>query len=329
MIFYYYILINEVFFFILGTVLISLGYKFKLRIDIFIFILILLIYVSKIILYIVCKYVKIKTYSTTDYYLFDYGLNLIHPLFNINYFLIGMFFGLINYSIQKGITDLEENNNYQNIFLLEDSNNINDNDNEKNQIIKKLNTFSPDYDKIKLNIDNVCKTDESLLNISNKNNKLFMDSNNAFTKNENKTINDIKYTNRDSNGNFEKSILKENEIGSKKFEYSERIKQMPFLIWPIKFSNFHKIFRNKLIINLVIIIAFILFLFFIGVQFTFTHAKLKIGQYEKDLVNKLSFKTIISNIGLNIILLIDIEIVVFIIQWIISYYKFKSKFNFN
>ena len=108
LIFYFYIPINEVLFFIIGTALISLGYKFKLRIDIFIFILMFLVYVLKIILFKVVPDKDGKIYITTDYYLLDYGLTINHPLFNLNYFLIGMFFGLINYSIQKGITDLEE-----------------------------------------------------------------------------------------------------------------------------------------------------------------------------------------------------------------------------
>ena len=140
LIFYFYIPINEVLFFILGTGLISLGYKFKLRIDIFIFVLVIIIYASKIIFYEILKYRKYGVYTTTDYYLFDYGLNLIHPLFNLNYFLIGMFFGLINYSIQKGITDLEEKNNYQNIYLLPDSKNITDE--EENKAIRNKSVFS-------------------------------------------------------------------------------------------------------------------------------------------------------------------------------------------
>ena len=41
LIFYFYIPINEVFFFIIGTALISLGYRFKFRIDIIILVLIL------------------------------------------------------------------------------------------------------------------------------------------------------------------------------------------------------------------------------------------------------------------------------------------------
>ena len=88
LIFYFYIPINEVFFFIIGTALISLGYRFKFRIDIIILVLILLVYLFKIILYIVNQTQATKIYTTTDYYLFNHGLNIIHPLFNLNYFLI-------------------------------------------------------------------------------------------------------------------------------------------------------------------------------------------------------------------------------------------------
>ena len=152
LIFYFYIPINEVFFFIIGTALISLGYRFKLRIDIIILVLILLVYLFKIILYIVNQNQATKIYTTTDYYLFNHGLNIIHPLFNLNYFLIGMFFGLINYSIQKGITDLEKNN-YQNIFLLTDSKTM-----EEEHSLKNPRTFSIDdidIDTNKLNINKV------------------------------------------------------------------------------------------------------------------------------------------------------------------------------
>ena len=41
---YFYVPLNEVFFFIIGTILISLGYKFKLKIDIIIIIIILIFF---------------------------------------------------------------------------------------------------------------------------------------------------------------------------------------------------------------------------------------------------------------------------------------------
>ena len=323
LIFYYYIPINEVFFFIFGTALISLGYKFKLRIDIIIFILILLLYVLKILLYIIYKNEETKIFTTTDYYLFDYGLNLINPLFNLSYFLIGIFFGLINYSIQKGITDLEEKNNYQNVFLLADAKTTDDD--EESQTMKERSTFTPqetNIDKIELNVNNINKTDELLLEKSKYNNKLFGDFN-SVKKNKNKKINVINDINSDSNENFEKYIDVESEIGSKKIEYSERIKLMPFLIWPILFSNFHKKNKNKMILNIIIILSFFVLLFFIFAQSLFIHANLKKNIFDKKLVEELSFRKIIYEIALNIIFLLDIEIAIFIIQWInfILYFK--------
>ena len=330
LIFYFYIPINEVLFFILGTGLISLGYKFKLRIDIFIFVLVIIIYASKIIFYEILKYRKYGVYTTTDYYLFDYGLNLIHPLFNLNYFLIGMFFGLINYSIQKGITDIydfEKTNNYRSMLDLSDSKNLNINDDDKeeeNDTVKKKFTFSFEETNSKindLNNDNVSKTDELLLKKSRTNDKLFRNFHSPEKKIKNRRNNDINDINKNDNEKLEKFILEENEKGSEKKEYSEIIKQIPFLIWPIKFSNFHKTFRNKWFINLFIVIAFLLVVFFVLAQSIFTFVKLE--EDAKDIVKELSFQKIIPDTALNIIFLLDIEIAIFIIQWInfIFYYK--------
>ena len=104
---YFWLPYNEISFFIIGVAIISIGYKFKLRIDYFILILILILPISKI----VYSYLK-KTsegeiyYATLYYFLFDYGKFMINPLFNLPYYLMGMYFGLINYSVQKGIISL-------------------------------------------------------------------------------------------------------------------------------------------------------------------------------------------------------------------------------
>ena len=326
MIFYFYIPINEVLFFIFGMALISLGYKFKLRIDIIIFVLILLVYIVKIILFIINRNEENKIYTTTDYYLFDYGLAIIHPLFNLNYFLIGMFFGLINYSIQKGITDLEEKNNYQNIILLSDSKIINE---EEDYSIKHQSTFSIndidfDIDELKINRDS--NAFEALPNRLSNNNKLlktFTSLNKKKKNDEDKSTKDINDINKENDENLEKFINEEKELSSKKIEYSEKIKEMPFLIWPIKFSNFHKTNKNNLILNLVILFAFFLLLFLIGTQSIFTWAKIDEYKEGKNIIEELSFKKVIPLLGLNIILLLDIEVTIFVIQWInlILYFK--------
>ena len=121
LIYNFYMPINEIFFFLFGTILISFVYKYKLRLDYIIIGIILNIFALKVVLSIVYFYKKSQMYTTTDYYFFDFGIYFLNPLYNLSYFLIGMFFGLINYSIQKGITDIYEDNNYKKYILLKDS----------------------------------------------------------------------------------------------------------------------------------------------------------------------------------------------------------------
>jgi hypothetical protein len=89
---------NEIFFFIFGIILIFLGVKIKLRIDYIILFLIISLMASKILIYFL-YYKKSDIYTTLYYYIFGHGRLMLNPLYNLNYFLIGMYFGLINYSI--------------------------------------------------------------------------------------------------------------------------------------------------------------------------------------------------------------------------------------
>ena len=330
---YFYIPINEVFFFIFGTALISLGYRFKLRIDIVILVLLLILYIGKIFSYYFYLSPKRNVYTTNDYYLFDYGISITHPLYNLNFFLIGMFFGLINYSIQKGITDLEKKVNYNNIIPLADSQNKNDEE-EKLYEVKTIRSCSKEkiesFNINELNIHNDNSTNESLgkesKNDNNSNNNvkknLTIHSNQTKKYKKNNDKNDINKNNSDDLGLF---VIDENEIDSKKIEYSEKIKEMPFLIFPIKFSIFHRKIKNKLLLTSFIIISIILIVFFIAIQIILIETKINIGDSndDKDLVQKLSFKQIIPNWALNFIFLIDNEIAIFITQWInyILYFK--------
>ena len=114
---YFYVPLNEIFLSLFGIILISLGYKYKLRNDIIIIIIILLIFIAKILLYIFYVMEK-KKYSNLYFYLYNYGAIMLNPIFNLSAFLIGMFFGLINYSIQKGIK-LYESYSGQRIFSID------------------------------------------------------------------------------------------------------------------------------------------------------------------------------------------------------------------
>jgi hypothetical protein len=94
---YFWLPFNETFFFIIGVIIISFGYKYKFRIDYVILILIPLILIGKLIFsYLKKTYEGEDYYATLFYYLFDYGKFMIHPLFNLPYYLIGMYFGFIN-----------------------------------------------------------------------------------------------------------------------------------------------------------------------------------------------------------------------------------------
>ena len=115
---YLYLPINEIFLFIVGIALISLGYKFKLRVDIIIIISFIVIYLFKFIFFIAYLYKK-EMYSTLYFYLRGYGIFMLNPLFNLPSFLVGMYFGLVNFTIQKGINNLYEDDQFKEIELME------------------------------------------------------------------------------------------------------------------------------------------------------------------------------------------------------------------
>ena len=120
------------FFFIFGTILISLGHSCKIRIDYGIIALTILLYLGKIIYYYAYYHHKEKIYTTLYYYMFEYGKLMLNPLFNLPSFLIGMYFGLINYSIQRGISESNRDSDYSRI--------CNNKDNEYEQKLTYKNT---------------------------------------------------------------------------------------------------------------------------------------------------------------------------------------------
>ena len=318
LIFYYYMPINEIGFFFLGTILISVGFKYKLRIDIFILSLIIIIYFAKIIIFFVFWYPE-GYLSTTDYYPIDYGLYLINPIFNITCFLIGMYFGLINYSIQKGINKLYKENNSYNDFLFKLSESERKKKEEKKfnkDIMSKTLTKKELKDLFNLSpIINEIDTDD---NFSENNNIYEIELKKINTRNRYNSLANINETNELYNENLDPVIEDENISNDlENREYSDKIKQMPFLISPIKFSNFHRNNKNKSFFILLILIAFIIILFFIMVLKIFIHTKLDIDEniQDKNIVSKLSFESILPDLALNIFYSIDIDIVVFFFQW--------------
>jgi hypothetical protein len=114
---YLWMTYNEIFFFIVGVFIVYINYKFKYRGDRILLFLIAFLYIIKIVF---CCYLNIKEiiFPSVYYYFLNYGKLMINPIFNLSYFLIGMFFGSINFTIQKGILvpndKLNESNELQN-----------------------------------------------------------------------------------------------------------------------------------------------------------------------------------------------------------------------
>jgi len=95
---------NEIFFFIITTILIFITYNKKFRLDILIKFLIIFLTIIKLFLSIFTNY-----HSTLYYVRFNFGLFFTNPLYNFNYFLIGVYYGMNNYIIQKNLVSNDLN----------------------------------------------------------------------------------------------------------------------------------------------------------------------------------------------------------------------------
>ena len=95
---------SEFSFFIIFSAIIFLCYKKKFRLDIITLLIILITMIFKIV-YIVTNLEKRNPgmfYTDTYYQKF-----FLNPIFNMDFYLIGMFFGILNYVVQNGITNEE------------------------------------------------------------------------------------------------------------------------------------------------------------------------------------------------------------------------------
>ena len=277
---------NEVFFFLFGTILLYFGYKFKIKIDYLIIALIIILFLGKIPFYVIYFYVKEEIYTTLYYYMFDYGDIMMNPLFNLVYFLIGMYFGLVNYSKEKGIYELCKEKNMYKLFY-----------NDKFEGINEGNYLDEEP------------------NDNDNNNKIEMDIN----EEKNNTKVPIKTNMIET----EKKLKKENEINIsnvlKNLDNSKEIKMMPFLKWPIIFKLLHDKWQTKYCYFVLIFLSIIiLFLSLSTPIFVYYFGKEIDNEYGEDIqgvIIKNSLTRVITNKLLNYIYLLDIDLVVFFIQW--------------
>ena len=309
---YFWLPFNEVSFFIIGVIIISIGYHYKLRIDYFLIITTIVLFIFKLLYsYLVKTKEKEKYYATLYYFLFDYGKFMLNPLFNLPCFLIGMYFGLINYSVQKGIISL--------ISLDLFNNNSNKKQEIKNEEEMDLKYIPATDKKIDDEEDDDDDVDDNSGKINDSEN--YKDNNNKITK-------------------------KENNEQDLRIE----LKQMPFLIPGVKISSWLR--NNKVrIISILIGLLIILFiaLHFIVLSSTVgseynklrnqlnnTDIKYKDEDEEEREEKKndilcqkidklLVLSNYITNGFINFIFRIDIEIFVFLVQALLFILYFKGQ----
>ena len=327
---YFWMSFNEIFFFIFGIILISIGYKTHLRIDYIIIILIIIIFCLKIGLYLYYNNKK-EIYTTLYYHLFEYGIIMINPFFNLSYFLIGMYFGLINYSLQNGIIDLYvQSNNYNRLdknkekdkasieFLFKVSQNYNLYDNNDDNDNNDLDTNNSGRSKS----FKVTKMEKTELIDRNKSEKNFI---------KRKSIND-------SADSLSQSNSEKDNNNNNKNNYIKELEVMPFLISAVYIIKWNKKENLKLFFTILIIILFsIIIIFSFSYKFFIIYYGYIIDKKQLNdnygindkLYEKYSLEGFISNPILNIIYLIDIEIVVLSIQLAFFILYMKGQYFIN
>ena len=313
---YFYVPLNEIFCFIFGVIFFSIGYKCKWRNDIIIIIIILLIFISKIFL-VIFYMNKNKKYPSLYFYLYDYAALMINPIFNLPSFLIGMFFGLINYSIQKGIC-LYENESYERILIISNeqpdfSINEAESSNEDNKLVRNI-TVGAGYKKMEL--DNLNKKNYAYENEDQENIRSY--SHDLIKKNDSKNKRKSKKIFFDRNSTQRPTFIDKELISEDKEEYDDKIKEMPFLILPLKVLNFHQQNEGKFIFKIIIFSLVLFITSFSCAQYIYVRIFCTINDEtdeRKEILEKLSFQKVITNFSLNLIYTIDIDLVVFMINW--------------
>ena len=112
---FFWMSLNEITFFIISTLLIWIFYSRKWRFDIILLLILVGIIATKYILF--CFPIS-NYYPTVFYYYNFFGTFSTNPLYNYSFYIIGIFFGLINYSIQNNITKIKDAIDNQKSYLI-------------------------------------------------------------------------------------------------------------------------------------------------------------------------------------------------------------------
>ena len=296
---YFWLPFNEVFFFMVGIIIISIGFRFKLRIDYFLIFLIIVAYISKIIYsymtYSEQNHIEEKYYSTLFYYLFDYGKFMINPLFNLPSYLIGMYFGLINYSVQKGVFSLD----VPELFQSKHSSFIKETKKEEENEEKFI---TGDIKKEEENEDDEEDVDENIIK-----DKLDTDEDEKAENNFRTEIKEMPF------------LISGVKISIWLRKHKLRLINFIMVIFGISFIAIHFIVLERTV----------------GIEydkkkkelenFINNNEEYKAEGISKEIENILKLENYITNPFINFIYRIDIEIIVFLYQCLLFIFYFKGK----
>ena len=99
---YFNIVYQEIFYFIISSIFLFFGYKKNLKIDLFCGIFMIVLFLSRIIFFFIFGF------NDKDYFNYEsYGLFFASLFYNYIYYLLGIYFGMLNYVIQKRYTILD------------------------------------------------------------------------------------------------------------------------------------------------------------------------------------------------------------------------------
>lgn len=94
---------NEMLFFVITSLLIFLCYRKSYSLMKIVAIAIMILIVIKYSLFIYFNRATTQLYSTAYYQVQDFGSLFINSIYNYSFYIIGVLFGLMNYTVQKGL----------------------------------------------------------------------------------------------------------------------------------------------------------------------------------------------------------------------------------
>lgn len=110
---YFNIVYQEIFYFIISTIILFVGYKKNLKIDKFFRITILLLFIGRLLFYFISGFINIRNYFSFQ----SFGQFYTSIIYNYIYYLIGIYFGMFNYIIQKRYSYMDCIKNKKNYLI--------------------------------------------------------------------------------------------------------------------------------------------------------------------------------------------------------------------